>query len=125
MDIKARYGKKGFSLSVHIGNGGGPNLMGRDWRRLSQFEVNLCDLKLIQQTHHPEPLNAILDKHPDVFRDEIGCLKDRTVNLTVHANAVPKFFKPRPVPFLLEDMVEKELDNLQKQGIISDFLLVW
>jgi hypothetical protein len=115
--IKARYGKRELSLSVHIVNGGGPNLMGRDW--LSQFEVNLCDLKLIQQTHNPEPLNAILDKHPDVFRDEIGCLRDRTVNLTVHENAIPKFFKPRPVPFLLKDMVQKELDNLQKQGIIS------
>ena len=60
------------------------------------------------------PSKFHFDHLTNVFRDEIGCLKDRTVNLTVHANAVPKFFKPRPVPFLLKDMVEK-----QKQGIIS------
>ncbi len=41
------------------------------------------------------------------------------MKLLVNDEAKPKFFKPRPVPFLLRDKVEKELDDLQAKGIIS------
>ena len=41
------------------------------------------------------------------------------VKLEVDANARPKFFKPRTVPYAHRKAVEQELDNLQKQGIIS------
>ena len=95
--------------------------MGRDW--LAESEVSLSDLKVIHQTEPidppavdspgPDPLQEILHKYSDVFSDDLGCLKDRTVQLTVHDNAPPKFFKPRPVPFLLKDKI------LQEQGIIS------
>ena len=46
VDIKVRYGESELLLSAHIVNGGGPNLMGRDW--ISKFEVKLCDLNVIQ-----------------------------------------------------------------------------
>ena len=48
--------------------------MGRDW--LSKFEVNLCDLKVIQQANsvdQSDPLQAVLDKYPEVFSDTLGC----------------------------------------------------
>ena len=53
LDIKVRYGESELLLSAHIVNGGGPNLMGRDW--ISKFEVKLCDLKVIQA----QPLQTI------------------------------------------------------------------
>ena len=96
---------------------------------MAEFEVSLSDLKVIHQTEPidppavdspgSDPLQEILRKYSDVFSDDLGCLKDRTVQLTVHDNAPPKFFKPRPVPFLLKDKIEQELNNLQEQGIIS------
>ena len=41
------------------------------------------------------------------------------MKLTVHDNAPPKFYKPRPVALARKEKVEKELDNLQQKGIIS------
>ena len=127
VNIKVGYGERESVLPAHVVNGGGPNLMGRDW--LAEFEVSLSDLKVIHQTEPSDPpavdspgsdpLQEILLKYSDVFSDDLGCLKDRTVQLTVHDNAPPKFFKPRPVPFLLKDKIEQELNNLQEQGIIS------
>ena len=35
------------------------------------------------------------------------------VKLLVHGSVKPKFFKPRPIPLLLREKVEKELENLQ------------
>ena len=53
VNIKVRYGEREFVLPAHIVNGGGPNLMGRDW--LAEFEVSLSDLKVIHQTEPIDP----------------------------------------------------------------------
>ncbi len=37
----------------------------------------------------------------------------------IQTDATPKFFKPRPIPFALKDVVGKELDRLEKQGVIK------
>ena len=39
--------------------------------------------------------------------------------LTVKEGAKPGFWRPRPVSFALNDVIEKELDSLQSAGIIE------
>ena len=114
MDIKAQYGETQLYLPIHVVQGGGPNLMGRDW--LSKFEVNLGDINVVESV---SPLKEVLDKYTEVFSGEIGCLKGEPVKLLVPEDTKPMFFKARSVPFLLKGKVEEELNNLQAQGIIS------
>ena len=92
-EVKARYGGKELVLPIHVVNGDGPNLMGRDW--LSQFQINLSEVKLVEPN---SPLGEVLDKYSEVFKDELGCVKDPPVKLMVHDQAKPKH---RPVPLLL------------------------
>ena len=113
-EVKARYGGKELVLPIHIVNGDGPNLMGRDW--MSQFQINLNEANLVEPN---SPLGEVLDKYSEVFKDELGCVKDPPVRLTVHDQAKPKFFKHRPVPYMLREKVDRELDDLQAKGIIS------
>ena len=101
-------------LPIHVVNGDGPNLMGRDW--LSQFQINLKEVNLVEPN---SPLGEVLDKYSEVFKDELGCVKDPPVRLTVHDQAKPKFFKHRPVPYMLREKVDRELYDLQAKGIIS------
>ncbi|XP_053380122.1 uncharacterized protein LOC123556154 [Mercenaria mercenaria] len=42
------------------------------------------------------------------------------VTISLNENAMPKFMKARPVPYLLKPKIEKELDILEEQGIISN-----
>lgn len=112
-EVKVQYGETELYLTIHVVNGGGPNLMGRDW--LSQLKVNLGEIKVVE----PEPLGEVLDRFSEVFSDTLGCLKGEPVKLVVPADAQPTFFKARSVPFSLRGKVEEELDNLVAQGIIS------
>ena len=60
-----------------------------------------------------------LSKYGSIFRDGIGKVKGVKASLTLKKDAKPKFLKARPVPYALKPKIEQELENLERQGIIS------
>ena len=101
------------TLSAQVVVGEGPDLMGRDW--LGRLKVNIGQVNLLEH----DKIKEVLDKHEAVFDGNIGCLKDAKVTLHVNEAAKPKFLKPRTVPYLLREKVEKQLSKMEQQGIIS------
>lgn len=69
-------------------------------------------------TCYTSGLNAVLDRHVDLFRDELGLVKGVKATLSVDKTATPRFFRARSVPFALRDRVEAELDKLVKEGML-------
>ena len=61
----------------------------------------------------------VIDKYSEFFKNELGTLKGTKAKIHVDPQALPKFFKPRSVPFVLREKVESELDWLQKEDIIE------
>ena len=114
LPVQAEYMGKLVDVCVHVVEGDGPNLMGRDW--LSLLEVNLGEVNLLKNDCL---LQTLLNKHCSIFNDELGYMKDMKVRLLIDSTAKPKFFKPRSVPFTLRDKVETELQRLESLGIIS------
>ena len=43
--VQAKYGEQLLQLSVHVVEGDGPNLLGRDW--LGKLKINLANIKFI------------------------------------------------------------------------------
>eukprot|EP00731_Ephydatia_muelleri_P000822 Em0001g822a len=64
-------------------------------------------------------LQEILCKHKELFKDELGLLKGTLVKIHVNETATPLFFKPRAVPYAVREKVEKELERLEKLGVIE------
>ena len=64
-------------------------------------------------------LDDLLQQHQNLFHDQLGTLKGFHARLAVDLTAQPCFFKPRPVPYVLKEKVEKELEPLQGLGIIK------
>ena len=64
-------------------------------------------------------LNDLLGKHSDLFKEELGTISGYEATLQVQADARPKFFKPRPVPFAIKGAIEAELDHLEASGVIT------
>lgn len=63
----------------------------------------------------------ILDRHTEVFKDELGLLKTMSAKIQVDPQAQPKFCKPRPVPHALRDKVNEEIEHLEKQASLSQW----
>ena len=43
--VQAKYGEQLLQLPVHVVEGDGPNLLGRNW--LGKFKINLANIKFI------------------------------------------------------------------------------
>ena len=114
LPVQAEYTVKLVDACIHVVEGDGPNLMGRNG--LSLLEINLGEVNLLKNDCL---LQTVLDKHCSVFNDELGCIKDMKVKLLIDSAAKPKFFKPHSVPFMLRGKVETELQRLKSHGIIS------
>ena len=76
------------------------------------------DLKLIKLVLSvTDTKDNILQKFPDVF-DGLGLLPGEH-SLKVDPTVTPVVHPPRRVPYALRDLVKKELDRMESQGVIS------
>ena len=73
----------------------------------------------ILQIRSLETLEDAISRFPDIFKETVGCVPGVTVSLRLREKSKPTFFREREVPYALRDKVDKELDNLEAQGIIS------
>ncbi|ORU94825.1 MAG: hypothetical protein A6F71_09745 [Cycloclasticus sp. symbiont of Poecilosclerida sp. M] len=105
---------EGQQLLIHVVDGEGPNLLGRDWIGKLNVSVN----------HHVGACNhsgvdELLTKHAVLFKPDLGKIKGFQAKLYVCPGAKHKFCKARTVPFAQKEGVELELQKLESAGIIS------
>ena len=106
-------------LSLVVVSGKGPTLMGRDWlKNLDVLWQRSVDVHQVSSSSVSSNLNAVLDRHVDLFKEELGLVKGVKATLSVDKTATPRFFRARSVPFALRDRVEAELDKLVKEEIL-------
>ena len=78
----------------------------------------IADWKNIFCTQIQKTLQEVLGQHELVFSEGLGKIKGVQASLHVNPEAQPRFYKPRPVPYALRKKVEKELDQLEEEGVI-------
>jgi transposase InsO family protein len=114
------------------------NLLGRSGIRALRLDVNRLlregsppqndarSVKVVDatKTNVDSPRKALEDdclrlcqKFPDVFKAELGCLKDFELEVKFKPDAEPTFCKPRTVPFALLDDLNAAYDAGIKRGI--------
>ena len=93
------------------------------WHELKNLKVNAASPRSPEATTTADQikngLQKLLQTHKEVFSPGIGKAKFHTATLTLKPDARPKFCKARPVPYALVNKVGQEIDNLEKQGILS------
>ena len=116
VSVNVSYGGKCHRLPLLIVRGNGPSLLGRDW--VSVLALKLEELSVLH-TRNGDSLQGILERHAEMFQDELGLVRGLKVKLHVKDSAKPRFYKARPVPYALREKVEAELVRLEKSGVIE------
>ena len=102
-------------LPVYVTQKNCPAIMGREW--LKRIRLNWQEIRKL--SHGSTQLQTILEKHKDVFREELGSMKKITVKLHIKPDSKPVFMKARPVPYAIRLKVEADLDALVKNGVLE------
>lgn len=62
-------------------------------------------------------LEDILDKNKEVFEENLGKISQVKAKLILKKDAKPVYKKARPVPYALQEAVEKELQKWEEEGV--------
>ena len=73
----------------------------------------------MNQIRTAETLQHLLERHANVFKDELGLVEAAPAKIHVDPSAQPRLCKPRTVPYALKGKVKQELEQLESTGIIS------
>ena len=114
MKVKVLHkGHQNVELSLIVVNGQGPSLLGRDW--MDKLKLNWQEVHQVKCS----PLQEMFQKYRTFFTEGIGTWKNYKAKLLVDRSVPPRFCRARSVPYAMRALVEEELDNLLKEGVIS------
>jgi hypothetical protein len=95
-------------------------IMGREWMRALglkiQYEVNYIENDSENNCTYEREIE---EEFSDLFEKKIGKIPGIKLAYRVKDNPRPICCKSRPVPYSLRDRVDKELDYLEKEGVIE------
>lgn len=100
-------------------------LLGREWIRqlhLLEFSSSVQINTLVTPTNCDKVRDArvqnLLEKYKSISELGLTKITELQAKLTLKTGAKPVFIKARPLPFKVKPLVEAELDNLEKEGIL-------
>ena len=135
MHVKVQYNNISANLDLYVVRKEGPPMFGREW--LHHFQLNWKEIKSLKISQETESSNSkivkvaeeyeksnpklhnLLVNYRDLFRNGTACLTQKKPTLSVKPQLTPIFIKARPIPFAMRPKVERELEKLERDGIIS------
>ena len=113
--VRDRLTSQVHLLPLRIVCGSGPTLLGRDW--ISTLDVDWTKGKL----HHMESsdIDSLLNKYSTLFSESSDTIKGVQAHIHVKPDAKPKYFKARPLLYILKKKVDDEINRLLTQKIIE------
>ena len=116
LEVEVQYGAQRAHLPLCVVHGKGSSLLGRDWLQYFCLDwPSICQVQSVEQT----AVNSILDRHKNVFHEELGTLQGFEAKIYIDPTAKPVFCKARSVPYAMKVKVEEELERLVRQGILE------
>ncbi|UYV80717.1 K02A2.6-like [Cordylochernes scorpioides] len=96
----------------------------RTWIRHLKINLEEIDQENLNQIKELKvsSINDYYDiekEFPEIYTQKVGCVPDFLITLQLRQGAKPSFTPERNVPYALRKKVEKELDTLEAEGIIS------
>ncbi|CAF3357915.1 unnamed protein product [Rotaria sp. Silwood1] len=100
-------------------------LLGLQWFNIMQLDLNqlIHAQNFVKYSIHKiytfSKLQATLQKYKDVLHKELGHCTKVQAHIQLKPDAIPKFFKPRPIPFAYLQGIKEEIQRNVEAGIIQ------
>ena len=88
-------------------------------RTYTEEEIKLNWPRIKQLSSHDKRLEEILQKHVQLFEERGGILQGTKAKIHVDPTGTPIFHKARPVPYVLREKIEQDLERLERAGTIE------
>ncbi|KAL0268628.1 UNVERIFIED_CONTAM: hypothetical protein PYX00_010487 [Menopon gallinae] len=109
--VAVAHDGKSIPIRLYVIRNGGVPLLGRaDLQKLG------WRIEVIGKVNSVEDVTS---KFPEVFSDKLGKCKDVKLTLHLREGSTPKYCQARPVPYAIKEKIEKEIDRLVEEGILS------
>nr|CAI5835249.1 unnamed protein product [Callosobruchus analis] len=116
--VTVKYGTITKNLNLYIINSNKQPLLGREWIR--QLNITLDQVSTVTVAHSEDThINKLFNKYSVLFKKDMGKITGLQATLKLKENIQPFFIKARKVPYALLPKVEKELDFLEKEGVLE------
>ena len=115
LQVKVKFNGQVAKLPLLVVKGDGSALWGRTW--LQAMRLNWKHIKQVKQV--TQGLDSLLQQYSEVFRDELGTLRDVKVKQVIPEDVPARFFKPQPVPYAIRGAIEHNLERLESLGVIE------
>ena len=109
LPVEVNYEDQTANLVLVVVAGDGPRLFGCSW--LQYLRLDWKTIANVAPTH--TSLEQLLEQHSPIFKDELGTI---TAKLALQDNVVPKFRRPRPVPFSITQKLKRSWKSWKKQA---------
>ena len=113
MQATVSYNQQSATLPLLVIAGTGASLMGRNW--LEKIVLNWNSIHKV----NADQLQAVLTQYSEVFKPELGTMRNFKAKIFVDPSVPPRFCKARSVPYAMKPLVEAELNKLVDQGILT------
>ncbi|KFD49840.1 hypothetical protein M513_09307 [Trichuris suis] len=111
--VNVSYGRAEGHLRLYIAKGRRTSLLGSDW--FDALGIRLVGIHQINS----DPVGAVLQEFPDIFRTDFGEYTGPPVSLRLDPTVAPIQLKARRVPIALVPKIDAEIDRLILQGIVE------
>ena len=118
MKVHLVYEDQQKTVTLYVLDGESPSIFGCDW--LSVIKLNWRFIKWTTTSKGDPDIEAVLSKFSEVFKDELGTIKNYSAKLQVRDYTTPYFCRPCPVRFSLKPKLDAELDWLVEKGILKE-----
>ena len=113
METTVSYDQQSVTLPLLVIAGAGASLMGCNW--LEKITLNWRSIHKVNF----DQLQAVLTQYSEVFKPDLGMMKNFKAKIFIDPSVPPRFCKARSVPYAMRLLVEAELEKLVDQGILT------
>ncbi|XP_063634987.1 uncharacterized protein K02A2.6-like [Cydia splendana] len=120
--LNVQYGQVNKELDLYVIKRGMTSLLGRQW--IHELGVTLpilvpCNKLDRENIGQKFDENVFSSRFKEVFEDGLGRFTGGKVGFALREGARPVFLRARPLPYALREPVERALDQLVRDGIIT------